>query len=96
MGHYIGSPLRQITHQKVAYTGTAGTISNAVGAQSYAVRVIVTTEAFVKIGDAPTATANDMYMAPDREEYFIITPGQKVSAIQEASGGTLHVTEMSR
>jgi hypothetical protein len=86
---------RASTHQSVAYTGTAGTISSAVGAQTYCVRIVVTTAAYVKIGDSPTATSSDMYVAPSREEYFTCSPGQKVSAIQVASGGSLHVTEMT-
>lgn len=83
------------THQSVAYTGTAGTISNGVGAQTYAVRVIVTSAAYVKIGDSPTATTSDVYMPAGIAESFTITPGQKVSAIQVSAGGTLHVTELN-
>jgi hypothetical protein len=58
---------RQGTTQKVAYTGTAGTIPNGVGAQTYGVgaqtyqvRIVCTTGAFVPIGDSPTATTSDM------------------------------------
>ena len=40
---------RQGTHQKVAFTGTAGTIANGFGAQTKTVRVIVTAAACVKI-----------------------------------------------
>lgn len=83
------------THQSVAYTGTAGTISNAVGNGCFKVRVVVTSAAFVKIGNSPTATSSDVYMVADSPEYFTITPGMKVSAIQSSAGGTLHVTEIS-
>lgn len=83
------------THQSVSYTGTAGTITNPVGAQTYAVRVIATTAAHIAIGASPTATTSDVYMPAGIAEYFIINPGEKVSAIQSASGGTLHVTELT-
>jgi hypothetical protein len=83
------------THQSVAYTGTAGTITNAVGAQTYKVRVVCTTAAYVLIGNSPTATSAAVYVPADTPEYFTITPGQKVSAIQVSSGGTLHVTEIT-
>jgi hypothetical protein len=86
---------RQGTTQKVAYTGTAGTIPNGVGAQTYQVRIVCTTGAFVLIGDSPTATTSDMPTFADLPEYFSITPGQKVSAIQSSSGGTLYVAELS-
>jgi hypothetical protein len=35
-----------------------------------------------------------MYVTAGIPEYFTITPGQKVSAIQVSSGGSLYVTEM--
>jgi hypothetical protein len=90
---YIGTA-RLGTHQSAAYTGTAGTITNAIGSGSYKVRVVVTSAAYVKVGDSPTATSSDVYMAADAPEYFSCTPGQKVSAIQVSSSGTLHVTEI--
>lgn len=80
------------THQSVAYTGTAGTIANAVGTGTTRVRVVCTSAAFIKIGG--TATSSDVYMPQDKPENFFITPGQKVSAIQVSAGGTLHVTEL--
>lgn len=90
---YIGTG-RLDTHQSAAYTGTAGTISNAVAAGTYKVRVIVTSAAYIKIGSSPTATTSDVYMAAEAAEYFSIRPGEKVSAIQVSAGGTLHVTEI--
>jgi hypothetical protein len=86
---------RLSTHQSVAFTGTAGTIANPVGAQTYKVRVLATADAFIKIDNAPTATGADVYLPALQAEYFHITPGQKVSAVQVAAGGTLHVTEIS-
>ena len=80
------------THQSVAYTGTAGTIANAIS--GVVVRVLCTTNAFVKIGTSPTATTADMLVMANTAEYFRARAGDKVSAIQSAAGGTLHVTEM--
>jgi len=91
---YIGPPYRVSTVQSVAYTGTAGTITNAIGSETYVVRVLATTVAFVSF--TGTATTADVYMPAGVAEYFVVTPGQKVSAIQSASGGTLYVTEMTR
>lgn len=82
------------THRSTAYTGTAGVIATAVGTQIYKVRVVVTSAAFITIDNSPTATAASVYMPADSPEYFTITPGQSVSAIQSASNGTLHVTEI--
>lgn len=82
------------THQSVPYTGTAGTITDAVATGTLKVRVVVTTAAFIKIDNNPTATSSDVYLPADSPEYFTIAAGQKVSAIQVSSGGTLHVTEI--
>lgn len=91
---YVGTA-KLGTHQSAAYTATAGTITNAVATGTYKVRVVVTSAAFIKIGQSVTATASDVYMPADSPEYFSIYPGEKVSAIQSAAGGTLHVTEVA-
>jgi len=83
------------THQSAAYTGTAGTITNPIGSGTFKVRVVCTSAAYVKVDNSPTATAADVYMPADCPEYLTVTPGMKVSAIQVASSGTLHVTEIS-
>jgi hypothetical protein len=90
---YIGTG-RLGTHQSAAYTGTAGTITNAIGTGVQKVRVVVTSAAYIKIGSSPTATTADVYLPADSAEYFTCNPGEKVSAIQVSSGGTLHVTEI--
>lgn len=91
--NYIGTG-RLGTHQSVAYTGTAGTIANVVTDQVTKIRVIVTSAAYVKVDKAPTATTSDVYMPADSAEYFTVSAGMKVSAIQVSAGGTLHVTEI--
>jgi hypothetical protein len=90
---YIGTG-RLGTHQSAAYTGTAGTITNAVGSGIQKVRVVVTSAAYVKVDKSPTATSSDVYMPADVPEYFTVKQGEKVSAIQVSSSGTLHVTEI--
>lgn len=92
----IQTTYRPGTHQKVAYTGTAGVTTNGVSAQIKTIRVVLTTAGYIKIGAAPTATTSDVYMPANWPEYFTVSPGQKVSAIQDAAGGNLHVTEMTQ
>jgi len=93
MAQYFGTG-RLGTHQSVAFTGTAGTITNAIGTGVHKVRVVITSAGYIKIGVSPTATTSDVYMPADTPEYFTISPGEKVSAIQVGTGGTLHVTEI--
>ena len=81
-------------HQSVAYTGTAGTITNAISDSIRAVRVVTTSAAYIVIGKTPTATTAGVYMPADRPEVFNCNPGEKVSAIQVSAGGSLHVTEL--
>jgi hypothetical protein len=87
---------RLSTHQSVAYTGTAGTITNAVGAETKTVRVICTSAAYIKIGKNPTATTSDVYVPAGIPEVFRIGAGEKVSAVQASAGGSLHVTELTQ
>lgn len=89
---YVGTA-RLGVHQSVAYTGTAGTIANVISPFVSRVRVITTTAAYIKVDNSPTATTADVYMAADTPEYFTVTSGMKVSAIQVSANGTLHVTE---
>ena len=91
---YLGTG-RLGTTQSVAYSGTAGAIANPVGSQTYKVRVVCTTDAFVRIDNDPTATASDAPLLAGAPEYFTITPGMKVSAVQVASAGVMYVTEIS-
>lgn len=92
---YVGTG-RLSTAQNVAYTGTAGTITNAVGSQTYRVRVVCTTDAFVlNVDGAGVVTAaTGAYLPAFSVEYFTVTPGQKVSAIQVTAGGTMYVSEI--
>jgi hypothetical protein len=94
MAHqYIGTA-QWGTKQTVSYTGTAGTISNGIGAGVYKVRIVVTTDAYVFVGDGTAATSSTgAYVPALLPEYVTCRPGQKVSAIQVASGGTLEVVE---
>lgn len=81
------------TVQKVSYSGTAGTIGNAVSRKAKVVRVVATTSCYIAFGSNPTATANDIYLPADVVEYWQIQPEHKVSAIQVSSAGVLHVME---
>ena len=76
------------TTQSAAYTGTAGTITNAISAGVKKARISVTSAAYIKVGVAPTATTSDVYMAA-RPATITVAPGEKVSAIQVSTGGTL-------
>lgn len=84
------------TTQSVAYTGTAGVITNPISTGVYAVRVWCSTDAHIAVGAAPTATTSNMPVSAGVAEYIAINPGEKVSAIQQSAGGTLYVTELSR
>jgi large exoprotein involved in heme utilization and adhesion len=94
---YIGGPYRLGTHQKVAFTGTAGTsavISNGVNV----VRVCMTSAGYIAFGTAPTATTSSVYMPAGVVEYFIVPDGgtTKISAVQDSAGGNVHITELSK
>lgn len=95
--------------QKVAYTGTAGTISNPLPSQCPSVRVVLSTAGYVKVGygSGLAATTSDHYCnanvsydlpvePPSRNDADAsINQGAFVSAIQDASGGNLFVTPLA-
>lgn len=83
------------TTQTVSYDGSVAT-SNAVGAQTYAIRVAVTSDAHIKVAGTPTATTSDPFIPSGTVEYFRVTPGQKVAFIKNSAAGTAYVTELSR
>lgn len=91
---YVGAG-RLDTAQTVTYTGTAGTVTNGASTGINKVRVCATTDCWIKIGTSPTATTSDTLLPGLSAEYFLITPGQKVSAVQVTTGGTLSVTEVT-
>ena len=81
--------------QVVAYTGTHGVIANALPASATFVWVFVTSIAHVKVAKgSPVATTADLPLPasypvkiplPDNDGTY------KVSAVQSAAGGNLHV-----
>lgn len=81
----------------VAYTGTAGQ-SVAIPSFITEVRIVCTSNAWIAFGANPTATAADgsIYMHAGQAEYFRVTPGQKISAVQDTGGGNMSVGFMTR
>lgn len=82
--------------QVVAYTGTAGTITNNLPIGAAGVWVFTTSIAYVRVAPSAsvTATATDIPV-PASWPVLIPIPNNtgdyKVSAIQSAAGGNLHV-----
>ena len=80
--------------QVVAYTGTAGTIANNLPIGAAGVWVFTTSIAYVKVGANPTATTSDIPLPASVPVLIPITNNTgdlKVSAVQSAAGGNLHV-----
>lgn len=95
---YIGTARwNGTTKQSASYTGTAGTTSNVVSGGVTKVRVLVTTDAYVLAVDGPAFTAvtssTGAYVPALTAEYITVNPGQKISAVQVSSGGSLDVME---
>ena len=84
-----GYPLRS---QTVAYTGTAAA-SSAFGNRTQMIRVRATTDCFISIGTAVTATSSSHFLAANETQDFAVNEGDVVSAIQSAVSGSLYVSE---
>ena len=72
-----------ITTQKVTFS--TATASAAFNAATNLVRISCDAEAHLSFGTAPTATASHLNIQADSPEYFIVVPGQKVSAYDGSS-----------
>ena len=94
--------------QKVAYTGTAGTIGNALPKGTHAVRVFCTTQAYVRVGwGSVAATTADIPIAANvpmdiplepphnNDSSANVAAGAFVSAIQDSTGGNLLVAALA-
>lgn len=87
--------------QALAYTGTSAQVANPFGVQTYQIRVTSTSACYIRIGDGTlTAAATDIYLPANVIDYFIVTPGQSIAAIQAptnglvtGTAGTLNVAE---
>ncbi len=80
------------TGQSIAYTGTAGTIANAVGPHTHLVVAWATSDAYLCF-DGSAATTSDAPVPANQMAAYVVTPGTKVSAIQVSAGGTLYMYE---
>tara|TARA_Y100000310_G_scaffold305671_1_gene346086 strand:+ start:2646 stop:2948 length:303 start_codon:yes stop_codon:yes gene_type:complete len=83
------------TVQKKAYTGTHGVIDNAVGADTRLVEVWASTDCHIAVGSAPEATTSTTPVTGKVAKILQVVGGtDKVSFIQQSSGGTGWVTEL--
>lgn len=84
------------TNNVVVATTSTAVASSAFGAQTMTIRVAATGTCFIKISDgSPTATTTDTQIMPNYPEYFIVTPGQKVSAFSPTIQN-VNVTEFTQ
>lgn len=68
---------------------------NATAVTKTVVRLCATTDVRVKISQAGTAaTATDLLLPTNVVEYLGVTPGDVISAIQNAAAGVLSIVEM--
>lgn len=93
---------RNSTTQAVAFTGTAAASTNAFGSQTRQIRIVANSACHYVIAGTPVATVSEAFLPANMIEYVTVNPGEKISAIQAATGGlvtatagTLWVTELA-
>ena len=85
------------TSQTVSVSSSSAATTNALAKSTVVVRLISTTNCFVKIGTGtPTAAVTDMFLPAFTAEYFRVNGNDtiKIAAIQLSASGSLYVTEM--
>ena len=83
--------------QSVTFSLTSAVTTNALSKNTIIVRLVSTSDCFVKITTGtPSATPADMFLPAGVPEYIGVDGFNtlKVAAIQSTAGGTLYVTEM--
>ena len=89
-------PHKIIGTQTISVSGTSAATSTAFGDNTTIVRLVSTTDCHLRFGTSPTATTSNMMLPANVVEYFKVTPGVKLAAIQRLASGTLYVTEMTQ
>ena len=94
MSRNIGqNDYRPLSVEVVAYTGTAGNgAALAVGVK--AVDVVCTTAAYIAIGKTAVATSSYIPVEAAKHYRYAVAQGDRVSAIQQASGGNVHIVSL--
>lgn len=86
---------RPVSTQSITTSGTTAATATAFNGQTYIVRIHATKACFITFAGTPTATTSHMYMGDGMTEYFSVSPGEKVAALQATEAGTVYVTEMT-
>lgn len=82
------------TNQTITVGAASAALGTAFGAYTTVARLVSTTACHIAYGATPTATTSNAYLPANTPWFIEVAPGMKVAAIQNAAGGTLHVTEM--
>ena len=92
-----GPPIMKVADGSTISISVSGTSaqSAAISTTTGYVRLFSTTLCHIRFGSNPTATTSNMPLAANVPEYFQITPGQKIAAIQNSASGTLYITEVT-
>lgn len=83
------------TTQTITTSGTSAATSSAVATSTRLVRIVATKDVHITFASAPTATTSSPFLPANQVEYFKITGGHKVAAIQNSEAGVVYVTEMA-
>jgi hypothetical protein len=83
--------------QDITTGAVSATLTNAFGPTTYQVRLSCTTACRYRVVEAAggTAVSTDTLLPVNWVEHIIVSPGQKIAAIQDAAVGKLNITEMS-
>lgn len=85
------------TSQDITTGASSATLANPFGSETYQVRLSATAAVRYRVVESGggTAVATDTLLPGGVVEYIVVSPGQKIAAIQDSAAGKLNVTEMS-
>ena len=82
--------------QNITSSGTAANNSTAFGANTSIIRIAPTAAIRYRIGPAAVAVATDTLLPAGAVEYVGVAKGDRLSVIQDSTGGTVSVSECTR
>lgn len=80
--------------QNITTNTTTATAATAIGDQTYAIRLISTTDAYVDFEGAATRTGG-MFLAANHPEVFALSSKAVISTLADTVAGKICITELT-
>lgn len=97
-GAVMAQVFTPIASQQVTFTDSASGTSTATGTQTYAVRLVCTTDCLIDFSTPVTleTVTTLMFLPANVPMTFILSPNRQIAVTEASTAGTLYITELSK